>query len=131
MPVGNFTEKPSLFGEILTHLSNLMRKEIDLARSEMGENLRRAGIALGLVALSAILAITALNLIAGAIVTALVASGLQPAVASLVVAGGGLVIAIALLAKGLRDLRRSSLAPKRAAERIKRDANALKEQLHA
>ena len=37
----------SLLTEALSHVSSLMRKEVDLARAEVNENLKHAGVAIG------------------------------------------------------------------------------------
>ena len=39
----------SLLTEALSHVSSLMRKEVDLARAEVNENLKRTGVAIGLI----------------------------------------------------------------------------------
>ncbi|HBR39406.1 MAG TPA: phage holin family protein, partial [Sulfitobacter pontiacus] len=39
----------SLLSDALTHVSSLVRSEVDLARAEVNENLKSAGAAIGLI----------------------------------------------------------------------------------
>ena len=40
----------SLLSDALTHVSSLVRSEVDLARAEINDNLKSAGIAIGMIA---------------------------------------------------------------------------------
>ena len=53
----------SLLTEALSHVSSLMRKEVDLARAEVNENLKHAGVAIGLIVGAVVVALTALNVL--------------------------------------------------------------------
>ncbi|KIT17526.1 phage holin family protein [Jannaschia aquimarina] len=117
----------SLVSEILTHVSNLVRKEFDLARAEVNENLTRAGIAIGLLVGAVVVALVALNVLAAALVAAISALGLEPGWSAIIVGGGLAIIAFAMVAKGVNDLKLTSLAPDRTAKNIRRDADAVKE----
>lgn len=116
-----------LLGDALTHITALVRNEVDLARAELNENASRAAVALGLIAGAAIAAITALNVMAAALVAALTEAGLTSGWAALVVGVAFAVVAVAMLTKGANDLKLSSLAPARTAKNVARDARALKE----
>jgi len=39
----------NLLNDALTHVSSLVRSEVDLARAEVNENLKTAGVAIGLI----------------------------------------------------------------------------------
>ncbi|MCK8463181.1 phage holin family protein [Aliiroseovarius sp. S1339] len=117
----------SLITDILRHSSGLIQKEIRLAKAEMGENISRAGAAIGLLVGAAILAMIALNLIAGTLVAALTAAGVSVVWATLIVASFFAVIALIMVLKAQSDLKMASRAPSRTAARIRRDANTLKE----
>ncbi len=121
---------PTLISDILTHVSNLMRKEVDLARSEIGENLNRAGVAIGLLVAAVVVCLTALNVLAGALVAGLTEAGLATGWASLIVGGALAAVSLAMMLKGLNDLKISSIAPTRAAENVRRDAELIKEKLN-
>jgi len=116
----------SLVGDAFGNVTKLVRYEIDLARAEMDENLRRAGVAIGLIIAALVILQTSLNVLAAAVATALANLGLEPGWAVLIVGAVLALLAWGLLAKGLRDLKFSSLAPTRTAENIKRDAQAVK-----
>lgn len=120
-----------LVGDALSHVSSLVRKEVDLARAEINENLSRAGVAIGLIVAAAIIALTALNVLAAALVAGLTEAGIDGGWAALIVGAGFAILAFALMAKGLNDLKLSSLAPNRTAKNIKRDAQAVKEAYDA
>ena len=121
----------SVVADILTNLSSLIRNEINLARAEVTENLTKAVTAVGLIVGAIVIALVALNVLAGALVIALTAAGLEGGWAALLVGGVMAVIAGVLAAKGLNDLRASSLAPTRTADDIKRSAQNIKESYNA
>jgi hypothetical protein len=116
-----------LLSDAIAHMSALVRKEVDLARAEVSENVTRAGVAVGLLAGALVIALTALNVLAAALVAGLTEWGMEPGWASLLV---GLVlgaIALMMALKAKNDLKLSSIAPSRTAKNVQRDAQALKE----
>lgn len=116
-----------LLSDAMANVSNLVRNEVNLARAEINENLSKAGTAVGLIAGAAIIALVALNVLAAALVAALTEAGLDAGWSALIVGGLLGIIAYALIAKGLNDLKLSSLAPSRTAKNVQRDAAAVKE----
>lgn len=116
-----------LLSDALGHVSSLVRKEVDLARAEINDNLHSAGAAIGLIAGALVAALVALNVMAGAIVTALVAAGIPAGWAALIVGVVLAIIAWAMINKGTNDLKLNSLAPSRTSKNVKRDAQAVKE----
>jgi uncharacterized membrane protein len=116
-----------LVGDALEHVSNLVRKEVDLARAEIDENLKRAGVAVGLLVGAVVIALVALNVLAAALVAALVEMGIAAGWAAVIVGGILAIIAFAMMAKGMNDLKLNSLAPSRTARNVKRDAKTIKE----
>ena len=121
---------PSAVRDILAHLSKLMRMEVDLARSEVRENLNRAAFGIGLIVAAVVVALTALDVLAAAMVVGLVEMGVTPGWASVGVGGVLGLVAAALIAKGVSDLKRSSITPTRTAESIRRNAHVLREHLN-
>src|SRR5690606_40802299 len=95
----------TLFADVLTHLSNLIRGEVALARAEMSEKLSTAGTAIGLLIAGIVVALTALNVLAAALVAAITEAGIAGVWAALIVGVGFAVIAFALCYKGMSDLR--------------------------
>lgn len=117
----------ALVTDLMQNVSSLVRKEVDLARAEIDENISRAAVAIGLIVGAVVVALVALNVLAGALVAALVEAGLAAGWAAIIVGGVFGIIAFAMMAKGTNDLKLNSLAPTRTAKNIKRDAAAIKE----
>ena len=115
-----------LISETMAHLSALVRGEVDLARAEVDQNLRRAGRAIGLLAAAPVVALTALNVLVGAIVAGLAEAGMEPGWAAFAVGLALLLLASGFAWKGTNDLKLTSIAPSRTAANVKRDAQALK-----
>ena len=116
-----------LLSDAISHMSSLVRKEMDLARAEVSENANRAAVAIGLLAGALVIALTALNVLAAALVAGLAEWGLEPGWASLVVGLVLAVIALAMALKARSDLKLANIAPSRTAKNVQRDAQALKE----
>jgi hypothetical protein len=116
-----------LFSDAIAHMSGLVRKEVDLARAEISENINRAGVAIGLLAGALVIALTALNVLAAALVAGLAEWGLGAGWAALLVGVVLGAIALAMALKAKNDLKLSSIAPTRTAKNVQRDAQAIKE----
>lgn len=116
----------TLLSDALAHVSSLVRSEVDLARAEVDQNLKRAGTAIGLLVAALVVALTALNVLTAAIVAGLTDAGLDAGWAALIVGVVLAIIAFVLVQKGTNDLKLSSIAPSRTAENLKRDSQAFK-----
>ncbi len=116
-----------MLSDVLNHVSALVRKEVDLARAEVSENLNRAGVAIGMIVAAVVIALTALNVLSAALVSALTEAGIDAGWSALIVGVVLAIIAFVLLGKGTNDLKLSSLAPSRTAKNVQRDANAVKD----
>ena len=120
----------SLITDVLGHVSALVRKEMDLARAEMSENAKKAAVAVGLLVGAVVVALVALNVLAAALVVGLAeVMGDAGEWAPLIVGGLLAVIAFVMIAKGVNDLKGSSLAPTRTARNLKRDGEVVKESI--
>lgn len=115
-----------LVGDVVAGFSRLVRGEFALATAEAKRSVSEAKGALGKLVVASVLGITALNVLAGAAVAALVAAGLAPIWATLVVGIVLLVVAYALIQSGLSQIKPSNLAPKRIMENLRQDAETLK-----
>ncbi|UUP18860.1 phage holin family protein [Nitratireductor thuwali] len=124
------TSSGTLFSDVLTHLSNLVRGEVDLARAEVSESVQSAATAIGLLVGGVVIALTALNVLAAAVVAGLTEAGIAGGWAALIVGGVLAVVAFALCYKGMNDLRPASLAPTRTARNLRRDAAVVRETRH-
>jgi len=117
----------SLLTEALSHVSSLMRKEVDLARAEVNENLKHAGVAIGLIVGAVVVALTALNVLSAALVAALTEAGIAAGWSAVIVGVLLAIVAYVMVQKGTNDLKLSSLAPTRTAKNVKRGAATMKE----
>ncbi|MEB8386739.1 phage holin family protein [Rhodobacteraceae bacterium KMM 6894] len=116
-----------LLGDALAHVGSLVRNEVDLARAEVNENLQSAGVALGVIVGAVVVALTSLNVLSAALVAALTEAGVPGGWSALIVGVALAIVAYVMLNKGTNDLKLSSLAPRRTAKNVKRDAQAVKE----
>jgi sensor histidine kinase regulating citrate/malate metabolism len=120
----------SLASEALRLSGDLVRKEIALAKAEMGQNVQRAGVAVGFIVAAAVIGIVTINVLVAALVAALAETDLGPIWSAVIV---GLVLALLayiLLRKGMNDLKPEALMPSRTVQNVQRDAHAIKEAYH-
>lgn len=115
-----------LVGDVVSGFARLVRGEFALATAEAKRSLSDATSALFKLAIAAFLAITGLNVLAGAAVAGLVAAGLSPFWAGLAVGVGVLAVAYILAQMALSRLKPSNLAPKRVMANLRQDAETLK-----
>jgi uncharacterized membrane protein YqjE len=128
MSIGQNGDEPTV-GQLVANaskdLSNLVRGEIELAKTELKKSAVKAGTGAGLFAGAAFLALLAIVLLSIALAYAFNALGLHPALAFLVTAGIYLVIAAVLVLIGKRSLG-SAKGPERAIQTSKDSVEALK-----
>jgi hypothetical protein len=118
-----------LFGDLSRQLSTLIRKEIDLARTEVTTRARSITEDVALIGVGTALAYAGLLVFLVAVVLLLVEAGWEPWLAALVVAVVVIVIGGTLVWRGREGLKRTSLAPERTIEALKDDAEWAKEQI--
>ena len=116
-----------MMSDIMGNVGNLVRKEVDLARTEISASVGKAGGALASFAIALLLAITGLNVLAAALVAAAVYAGLSPMWATLVVGLALLLLACATFLSAKSTLNQIGFVPTRAARSVQRDATAIKE----
>ena len=120
---------PALMGDLLEQVTDLVRKEIQLFRAEMSDKATQAMVAAGSVLAAAVIALTALNVLAAALVPALAKAGI-PGAWSAVLVGAGLAIVASIMAKkGIDNLKAGNLAPERTARAAARDVTMVKEKI--
>ena len=115
-----------LIGDILRQTTGIFRNEIDLARAEVSENVNRAAAGVGMIASAAVIGLVALNVLVGALITALIEMGMDETWAVLAVGGALGLIAFILLRIGMGRLKATSLAPTRTIHNVSRQAQNLK-----
>ncbi len=119
-------------GELVKDLSNqvslLARQEIELAKAEMAEKGRRAGLGLGLVAAAGVSALLALGTLTACVVLAL--DGAMPAwLAARIVALARSVVAAVLASVGKQKMEQAGTpVPEQTVESVKEDIKWLRDQ---
>jgi hypothetical protein len=119
-----------LFGQLSQDMSLLFRQEIQLARAEMSEKISRLTTNLVSVIGGGFVAyVGALAIVAALILALHELANIAPWVSALIV---GAVFAIAgylMLNRGLKELKRVDLTPRRTVENIKEDVQAIKDDV--
>lgn len=118
-----------LVGDLLSEVTTLFRKEIQLARTEMSEKVSQAIAGVGSIVVGAVLLMASLVILLQAAVGALERyADIQTPWAELIVAGLVLLIGFIMLRMGLSSLSLSRLAPSKTVDQIQRDAAVVREQ---
>lgn len=119
----------SLLGDLLQQVTDLFRKELQLLRAELAEKMDQVGVALGLMVAGLVFALTAINVLAAALVAAAAALGIPEGLAALLV---GVVIAVGaylLIQQGLAKLKAARLKPERTLRSLRKDAATIEETM--
>lgn len=117
-----------LVGTLGRDVVRLVRQEIQLARAEADESLRKAIMAVVTIGVGLAIAMAGLVILLLAAVTAL--SNVWPAwAASLVVGVAALIVAGVLAKSGQSKLRTTSLAPRRTRESLEHDREMVREHV--
>lgn len=118
-----------LLGDLSGSISTLFRKEIQLARAEMGEKFGQAAGAITPLVAGGALLFGALIILLFALESLLVHFGIALGWSRLIVGVVAALVGYALLHSGLSKLKTSNLMPERTAEQLSRDAQVAKEQV--
>lgn len=135
MPDTEHRTLPDLISGLANDITGLFRKEIQLAKTEASEKLEQVMAASKGLAIGGVLAIGAVGVALGALVTGvswlLIAMGLsEPAagfIAAVIVALGIGFIAWGMISASLKAWKSNSLALKRTTHSLERDAEVVKE----
>jgi len=112
----------TLLADLVNQVTELFRKEIQLLRAEMNEKKNQLTAALGLIVVGAVLGLTALNVLAGALVRAIERTGIDAGWAAL-------IVGVILARKGMDNLKANQLTPERTTRAASRDAALVKEKM--
>jgi UDP-N-acetylmuramyl pentapeptide phosphotransferase/UDP-N-acetylglucosamine-1-phosphate transferase len=129
MPSDSNRSVPELFSSVVGQISTLFRKEIQLARAEMGEKFGQAASAITPLAAGGAVLLGALIILMFALAALLESFGIENGWALLIVGVVFAVLGYVLLRSGLSQLKTSNLMPERTAEQLSRDAQVAKEQV--
>jgi hypothetical protein len=127
MPKHTIQDAPSLLVDTLRQFSSLVQGEVQLAKAEMSRILTRASIGIAFIAVSFLLALVALNVLASAAVAYIAANGPSVGTAALIVGGILVVAAIGFALEGKSRLSADALTPDKTTESIRDDITAIRE----
>lgn len=117
-----------LFSELATETGTLIRKEIELAKVELGQKANRVGRNVGYLVLGGAVAYAALLALLAAIIIAL-ANVLPWWAAAFIVAVVVGIVAAVMISKALAALKQTELAPRQTTETLKEDVQWAKQQM--
>jgi hypothetical protein len=118
-----------LFGQLSQDMTLLFRQEIQLARAEMSEKISQVTNNLvSVVAGGFVTYVGALALVAALILGLHEVAEIAPWVSALIVGAIFAVAGYVMLNRGLKELKRVDLAPRRTVETLKDDVQWAKEQ---
>jgi predicted phage tail protein len=120
---------PGLLTGLVDQLSTLLRKEAQLAKSEVSDKITQVGAAAGALAASIALLIAGLVVLLQALALWLTRFDLSPVTTSAIVGAVVVIIGMIMLMKGVASLRPANLAPKRSMEQMQRNVDTVKEQV--
>jgi Putative Actinobacterial Holin-X, holin superfamily III len=117
-----------LFGDLARDTGTLVRQEVELAKTELTQKASRAARDLGVLAVGGLVAYAGFLALLAAVALGLVAAGLEPWLAALLVGAVVAVVGAVLVRRGLDALKREELAPRQTVETLKEDAQWAREQ---
>lgn len=125
------TNAPKSAGEMLSdvlgNVGNLVRNEIDLARTELAAGVKSAAMAVAAILIAALLALTGLNVLTVSLIALLVRLGVPPHWATFGVGVALVLIAALIVNSAVKSLKQVGFVPTRTARNLKRDAAAVKD----
>jgi len=111
-----------LLAELSRETSQLVRKEVELATTEMTAKARKAGGHIGVAAAGGALAHAGLLVFLAALVLGLSEMGVTPWLSALIISVLTIGVGYLLINRGTAGLKTTSVAPTRAMESLKEDA---------
>jgi hypothetical protein len=119
-------------GELMAELSRetgtLVRKELELASTEMTASVREAGAHVAVVSAGGALLHAGFLVILAGLVIGLVQLGVQPWLSAVIVAALTMTVGYVLMNRGISGLRRIQLVPRHTIETLKENAKWTTEQ---
>jgi putative superfamily III holin-X len=121
---------PEIFTDVIDQFTTLLRKEGELARTEVSEKITQVAVALGLIVGGSVLLTPALVILLQAAVSALITANIvQQPWAPLIVGGAVFVIGIVLLLVGMSRLTAEALIPNKTISQLQSDVRVAKGQV--
>ncbi|MBE7202409.1 MAG: phage holin family protein [Parafilimonas terrae] len=122
---------PTLVGDAVRELRDLVGSEITLFRTELAQGVHRISFGLSLLLVAAVFAIAGLFTLLLALVKGIAVLVQSDALAALIVGGVFLLLAIGLGLFGRSKTSLSTLEPTRTGRQVKQDAQVLTERMDA
>lgn len=116
-----------LLANALRDAQDLLKKQIDLFRTEFGDSIQKLTFALAFLILAAILVIAGLMVLLVALVKGFALVLGSEVLAALIVGGVLMLIAIVLVLIGHNKMKLQGLAPDRTIRELKQDAEVVEE----
>jgi hypothetical protein len=121
---------PEIFTDVINQFTALLRKEGELARTEMSEKISQVAVGLGLIVGGSVLLTPALVILLQAGVSALITNNIvNEPWAPLIVGGAVFLIGIILLLIGMSRLKAEALVPNKTIQQIQSDVRVAKQQV--
>ena len=121
---------PEIFTDVINQFTALLRKEGELARTEMSEKISQVAVGLGLIVGGSVLLTPALVILLQAGVSALITNNIvKEPWAPLIVGGAVFLIGIILLLVGMGRLKAEALVPNKTIQQIQSDVRVAKQQV--
>lgn len=117
-----------LFADLAQDTSTLVRQELQLAGSEIGERASRVGKDLGMLIAGGALLLAGLLAVIATLILALGALGLPTWVAALIVSVVFLGVGFALISRARAALKNADLIPRHTIETLKEDQEWIRDQ---
>jgi hypothetical protein len=121
---------PEIFTDVVNQFTTLLRKEGELARTEMSEKITQVAVGLGLIVGGSVLLTPALVVLLQAGVSALITNNVvREPWAPLIVGGAVFLLGIILLLVGMSRLKADALVPNKTIHQIQSDVRVAKQQV--
>jgi hypothetical protein len=118
-----------LVRDLANDVTNLVRQELNLARTEAQDKLHQTIAAVVAMVAGALIAFAALIVLLDALVYGLTEAGVERWLAALIVGGVVAIVGFILVRKGQKDLSATRLTPDRTTANVRKDINLVKEQV--
>ncbi len=124
-------ERPigDLLSDLASQVSTLVRREIELARTEIASSLMQVGRGAGLTGLGGVLVHAGFLALLVAAVLGLIEASVDPWLAALIVGVLVIGVGIVITSIGLKQVQETDMAPRQTVASIRRDVEYVKEQI--
>jgi hypothetical protein len=119
----------SLFTDLVSEVTHLFQTELRLVRAEMNEKVSRVANSGALIGAGAVILLPAVFILLLAAVRWLAVAGIPEQWGLLLVGVVVMIVGVALLMKGINNLKGPALVPNRTIEQVRADVSLAKEHV--